>query len=79
MCTNLTSEVVWHKNCKIKLSDLRHPRCEFNEYVNNTNGDNSNSDYNDNNNDNNNTDIIILIMLICIFVIVYSFLVWYNT
>ena len=30
------------------------PPCRFNEYDNNTNGDNSNSNYNDNNNDNNN-------------------------
>ena len=54
MLENLTSEVMWHKNCRSKLSDLTYPPCGFNEYNNDINGDNSNSNGNDNNNDNNN-------------------------
>ena len=36
------------------MSDLTYPPCGFNEYDDNTSGDNSNSNYNDNKNDNNN-------------------------
>ena len=56
MSGNLKSEVMWHKNCRRKLSDSRYMPSGFNEYDNNTNGDNSNSNYNNNsnNNDNNN-------------------------
>ena len=54
-CENLTSEVMWHKNCWRELSDLKYLPCGFNEYGNDANGDNSNSNHNDNNkNDNNN-------------------------
>ena len=45
---------MWHKNCRGELSDLKCLPCRFNEYGNDTNGDNSNSNYNDNNNNDNN-------------------------
>ena len=48
MCENLASEVMPHKNCRRQLSDLTYLPCGFNEYDNNTNGDNRNSNYNDN-------------------------------
>ena len=39
------------------MADLTYSPCGFNEYDNNTNGDNSNSNCNNNNDDNNgNTD-----------------------
>ena len=36
------------------MPDLKYLLCGFNEYGNDTNGDNSNSNYNDNNNNDNN-------------------------
>ena len=45
---------MWHKNCTRKVSDLTYPSCGFNEFDNNTYGDNSNSNYNDNDNKNKN-------------------------
>ena len=49
MCENLALEVMSHKNRRRQLSDLAYLPCRFNEYDNNTNGDNRNSNYNDNN------------------------------
>ena len=40
---------MWHKNCRKEIvPDLRYPPCGFNEYDENTNGDNSDGNYNDN-------------------------------
>ena len=55
MCQNLTSEVMWRKNCMRQLSDLTYPPCKFNEY-DNASGDKSNSNYNYNDNDNNDNN-----------------------
>ena len=55
----MTSEVMWCKNCKRKLSDLTYPPCRFNKHDNNSNGDNRSKNCNDNNNNdinNGNTD-----------------------
>ena len=31
MCENVTSEVMWHKNCRRQAPNLTYPLCEFNK------------------------------------------------
>ena len=57
-CRYLTSEVMWHKNCRRQLFNLTYLSCRFNKYGNETNVYKVNSNKNDNNNKANddNTD-----------------------
>ena len=56
MCENLTSKVIWHKDCWRQLYDLTYLPCRFGQYDYKINGDNSNSNYNDNNRHNNDSN-----------------------
>ena len=48
---------MWYKNCRKWLSELTYPPCGFNEYDNNTNGDNSNGSIDNKHKNINNGDI----------------------
>ena len=53
MCRYLTSEVMWHKNCRRQLFNLTYLPCRLNKYGNDT-VYNINSNNNDNNDKDNN-------------------------
>ena len=49
----IREKICCQKSCDTRITeDSKYPPCGFNEYGNNTHGDNSTSNYNDNNNDN---------------------------